>query len=530
MANIRFYDKDLWKLKTVIPSSQHPSFPAANTKDRWPQKPWRSLYGVGNGWGNFEITPDNNLLYFTESADWIIVDPGLEAWTTPTNLTNWAEYVDPSCALTQEAVDKHSGNWSCKLTSAMTPGQYSFISQNITLAAAVNYRITIWYRNDVPETNLFLYLYDTTYSKSLISTGLWQAGVAYITLPYSATWTSYSIDFVKDPGFVNYILAALSTMMNGSCFVDDFNLYPVIGHTATITPGYYNSDNLAVEIETQLEAEGSYDYSVYYDDTALKFVIEQVGGSLFELLYSEQIDAIWDTLGYTAIIDPGYDFIFTANEIRIHTYETLTISNADNEAIYGVFILNHNIQTVGDVKFQGSDDTFVTVPVDVSIAFGTNDRMCYIFTTPVYYGDLRVYINDRTNPDGYIEIGRVFVAYERYIEPRWGYGPKHARKWNDNSLLDFSDGGNPSSIIRYKGYSRAYDFDCVTQVIMDKLMEAFESIGETIPCIILTKPFTGDYSWASPEDNFIYARLAGYAPKRLAGDKWEIKLTVAEEV
>lgn len=529
MANIRFYDKDLWKTKTVTPTSQHPNFPAANTKDRWPQKPWRSLFGAGNGFGNFEITPDNNLLCFTEDADWLVTDPGLEAWTNPTDLTNWTEYKDASCSVDRESVDIHAGTYSCKLTSALVPGAYAYISQNINLTSTATHRITIWYRNAVAATNLYLYLYDTGLNVSLTAGGTWAVGISYITLPYSATWTSYTLDFVKNPAYANYTFAALSTMMNGSCYVDDMNIEPVIGHTATITPGYYNSDELAAEIETQMEAVGAGDYSIYYDDTNLKFVLEESIGILFEILLDETTDAIWDTIGFTGSTRPGYDFRFTADEIRIHTCEMLTIANADAEAIYGVFILGHNIQTTADVKFQGSTDSFVTIPVDVSLAFGTSNRMCYIFTTPIYHTDLRVYINDRTNPDGYIQIGRVYLAYSSYIEPRWGFAPKHPRKPDDNSLLDFSDGGQASSIVRYKAHSRTYDFDCITAAVFDQLMAAFDDIGETIPIIILTKPSTGNYTWSSPEDNFIYARLSKWAPKKFAGDKWEIKLDISEE-
>jgi len=57
-----------WDAGTVTASSEHPSFPAINTQQRWYKKPWRSKYGAGSSWGLFRITAAKCKIYFDEGG------------------------------------------------------------------------------------------------------------------------------------------------------------------------------------------------------------------------------------------------------------------------------------------------------------------------------------------------------------------------------------------------------------------------------------------------------------------------------
>lgn len=538
MSNVKIYPYDLWKKFAVNFTSQHPNFPASNTQDRWPQKPWRSRYGALTGFGNFDISASNNQLSFRERADLLTVDPELEIWTNPTTLTNWTCYKDPGFSLDREAVEIHEGTYSLKLTAGVGLANYCFISQNITIGAG-NHRISIWYKNAVAGKQLQIYLYDTAFNQSLIAGGTWQAGIHFIVLPNSLTWTKYEVDFVKHVSYSNYTLSVLCSQayhVSASAYVDEFFCGPYPKNTVSITPGFYNTDTLADEIETQMEASGAYDYEVTYDDVLHKFVIETSNGTdLFQLLYEETTNAIWTELGFTGVYDSLFDTSFTSDVVRIHTYEQIDIDCLTQQEVYAIFLLGVNFTTASYVKIQCSNDNFATIPIDSTITLATaGERMAIIFTSPILYRYFRVYIYDPGNSDGYVQIGRVFLAYKgqdttalSIVEPKRGYGPKGAGKVQDFSLIDSSDGGQRSSIVRYKDKSKTLDFDMIDNKSAWDLMT--DDLGVTIPAIVLYKPFTGNYLYNFPENNFVYARLGNPQWKRLSGLLWELKIDVNEE-
>lgn len=68
MQNIAFLYDNLWDGGSLLYSSQHPSFPAANTQQRLHTIPWRTRYGAGMAGGNFVISATNKFIDFDDGS------------------------------------------------------------------------------------------------------------------------------------------------------------------------------------------------------------------------------------------------------------------------------------------------------------------------------------------------------------------------------------------------------------------------------------------------------------------------------
>jgi hypothetical protein len=133
MANIELYYEDQWKLDDIYSvTSEHSNFPKENTKHRDIQREWRSQYGAGSGWGNFEIGSAKNKLYFKDSgsmartatitvgtydADILAaeIETQIEAVTPDDNFT--VEYLESGTNKNKFKITNHTGNFELTCTS-----------------------------------------------------------------------------------------------------------------------------------------------------------------------------------------------------------------------------------------------------------------------------------------------------------------------------------------------------------------------------------------------------------------------------
>ena len=540
MSNIKFYPYDLCKESPIAASSEQPNFPVENVQDRCIQKPWRSRYGAGSGWGNFDINNGNNKLYFRELASLINIDSDMEVWTNPTTLTNWTKGVDAGCSLDKEATEKHRGSYSAKFTNDAVAGHIVYVTQDVVLGTGgvTEYEMSIWYKSSTLGKTISIYIYDKLLNVSLNASGTWVPYITFIPLPTALAWTNHKIALTKHPTYVNYTMAVLTdSNIHGlaSSYFDEFELYPYNDFTATLSNGQYNADNLCTEISTQLDAAGAYTYTANYNDVTNKFEINSsLPASLFKLREQITTAAIWSTIGFTTGIETDWDYQFVGDEIRIHAYEYITISPGSFQTVFAIFLMNCNIQSSAYVKLQTSNDGFATTPIDASIVYGNNGNMALILTVPANALEFRVYLNDPSNPDGYLQIGRIFLAYQKQstaalsvVEPTWGFAPKGGRKQKDNSTFDQSDGGQASSIIRFKETSRQLSFEMIDNVSAFDLM--LLEVGQTIPVIAVLKPFNAGWDYLNPENNFRYVRMGAPAWKRIGGLIEGLTVDITEE-
>lgn len=353
MSNIQFSYTTFWDNYTVLYSSQHPNFPALNTKKRWKAKGWRSRYGNLSGWGTFVIDATNNKLYFDEGGGTL---------------------------------------------------------------------------------------------------------------------------------------------------------------TATITIGTYNADTLADEIETQLEAAGAHSYSIIYNDVTNKFELTDDTGT-FQLELTNTTNDIWDEIGFTSGADTAFLAEHISEELRIHTEEWISI-NGDAENVDIVFIPYSNVSATGTIKLQGSNDNFATIVWSVDLDSGSNYRFAKLPSSTVTQDDWRIYIQDKDNADGYIEVGRVWLGV--LFKPQIGVNPSLTDKPVDPSTLRFSEGRQAATIQRehYETFRRKFDHLLPADKVTFDLIK--ESRGTSRELVVLFKS-TDNTSlvYAEPETYgyYIYFKKFSYKTK-----------------
>ena len=293
---------------------------------------------------------------------------------------------------------------------------------------------------------------------------------------------------------------------------------------ATLTMGNYTPTTLAAEIETQLEATGAHNYTVEYLDTGLFRITDDT--LTVNLLLSNQTNAIWDTIGFTGVIDTGLLAVHTADELRIHTEDYLTVDCGAAILIYGVFVYVGNLTSSGVIKIQFSTDNFATISAEYTLVEG-DTCWAYTWNHGMTYRYWRIHVSDPTNPDCFVELGLVFLG--QYFEPTIGFRPKRTRNKDDNSLVSLSEGGQVSSIQRNKSMNWDYKFDLAEPKASWDAM--YELVGTSLALVVLEKPSNPESAaFTNPENNAYYVRFSSWKEKHLAGQRWGVDIGVKEEL
>jgi len=165
-----------------------------------------------------------------------------------------------------------------------------------------------------------------------------------------------------------------------------------------------------------------------------------------------------------------------------------------SRAVNCIGIFNHNLTSSATVTFEGNaTDVWTSPTVDESLTVATNSdgvvipRIGHFFTSDTlrYW---RVTIDDPTNPDGYIQIGR--IMFGTYYET--------TRDMSDDfrvEVLDPSEGAdNPGEVPIKSSLSRfrriRTSFEIIGQAETDKWDAIFERIGQEKPAMISWTPAT----------------------------------------
>lgn len=503
-------------LGTVTASSEHPSFPVENIQHRWFKKTWRSKYGAGSSWGLFRITTANQNLYFAEAIAG--ADSGMEAWTTPTNLTSWTENLAGTCTINQEATIKHAGSYSARFDVDASNND-CYLTQTQTLVAGAPCQLTIWYRNAAGKTCGW-YLRDSASNVYLKTDGTWDAAAQLNTLPDSnGAWASYTLTFNAHASYTSYRLALRRvSAASSSIYFDDCAVHPLL--TATIPAGDYDATTLCAEIKTQMEAAGALTYTVTYDDATNKFTI--AGSGSFYMLYSIQTNPIWNTIGFTATTNPGPAAAsFTSSVIRIHTSEFLYIDFGSTETVRLVSIFGHNLTSSATITCRYYSDAFVTL-VDSEVLTWHVKQIG--IRTGKSYRYMAIEISDPANTDTFIEVGVAWAGDASQLH--YGFGSERTKTPNDPSTISESEDGQASSIQLTRFDEWNYLFEAVEpNTDKAKLELIFETIGKSLPCFIVeAPPDSGDVG-----EDLMYVTFPEWEWTHIAGNYWSLALGVREE-
>lgn len=172
--------------------------------------------------------------------------------------------------------------------------------------------------------------------------------------------------------------------------------------TATITSGNYATPALlATQIQTQLNAVSS-NWTVTHETDAYldKFYFKLVRTTPATLILSNQVNSIWDTIGFVGAVDV-LGTSFDADETRNHTNEYVTVDFGYNAtvgfiALIGLIDEAFTFSSDARIRIRGNNvDDFTAAPLDVDLE--VTDRGAFKFlpdaTSPYRYW--RIDITDR---------------------------------------------------------------------------------------------------------------------------------------
>lgn len=193
--------------------------------------------------------------------------------------------------------------------------------------------------------------------------------------------------------------------------------------TATVAAAAYASSTaFFAAVKAALEAVGVANYTVSFDTTTgkVKILSDLSGGAtVFQLRWTDPASAdMAGILGFdTATNDTGAAF-YIADDLRIHTAEFLVWdlgipSNPKGFAAIGLRNRPLKITSGAVLKLQGcSTSNFAAPEYEADIPYFDNvlalEDPNGLHTSGLRYW--RLYIEDVSNPNGYVELGEVFLG------------------------------------------------------------------------------------------------------------------------
>lgn len=262
--------------------------------------------------------------------------------------------------------------------------------------------------------------------------------------------------------------------------------------TATITVGEYTTRNLmASAIQTALNAVSS-DFIVTWNSTAKRFVINRTGTFILKL--SNQVNAIWETIGFTNITDTASASAQSANEQRLHwPYEFIKIDFGyyPDIGFFGLIADSSkplNISPMASVIIEANTLDDFTSPA-VSFALTRSDRGVFKFfdDDDYNYRYWRVRIEDNF-AENEIEIGNLYLG--EYSKFKIHYNAQGAKNFlDDRSEISEAESGQLYSF--YKAPQRVYDsvlFEAFNRTEKDFLNDIFNRFGIGKPFYVSIDP------------------------------------------
>lgn len=290
--------------------------------------------------------------------------------------------------------------------------------------------------------------------------------------------------------------------------------------TATIAIADYSTTaTFLAAIKTALEAAGGSVYTVTQDSTSKKINIASDGaggGGLLELMWTDVLSIAAATLGYSTGADDTGGLTYTADDLKIHTSESIVFdfgvaSNPYAFALVGPRNDPLGISSSATFKLQGNEtdawtspsyDQTLTVYDDVISVFKASAD-AGLHTSALRYW--RIYIEDVSNSNNYVEFGSVFLG--QYFEPVRG----RVQFPFTSSFVDFSKNTTTisgSKIGEKRNQTEKFNLKWFGLTIADKetLDDHFADVGEANPFFISLDP-NAEFS----SDARLYVRNVKYS-------------------
>jgi hypothetical protein len=282
--------------------------------------------------------------------------------------------------------------------------------------------------------------------------------------------------------------------------------------TATIDSDEYSPDELATEIKAKMEAVGADIYTVSFNAGTGKWTITSDGVAL-ELRFgtgTHVATSLGTDLGFAASDYTGA-VTYTAAQIAIHNEEWVLIDLLTEDAIdsfalifdqmVGIKFTEEATLTLQANNTDSWDDPDVSQSLTIDENFST---VTHFFSSDQNYRYWRLKIIDPSNPNLYVELGKIYLTKATQL----GQGPEIGLKYsiNDLSKNTKNEYGHVYADIYPNQVTLDATFKALTQADMQTLANIYNRVGNTTPICIAHDPTETLFD---KDRFFVYGRLKG---------------------
>lgn len=311
--------------------------------------------------------------------------------------------------------------------------------------------------------------------------------------------------------------------------------------TATIAEGTYTSTALLLAaIKTAMEDVGASTYTWTVDTNTLKIKVSSNGlggGGILQMKWT-LCDDIADLLGFDDATDDTGALTYTADLLKIHSEEWIKwdfgiSSNPQAFVLIGARNAAIKISPTATIKLQGNETDIWTGPsYDQSITYDSEvmskfkaDANDGLHTEALRFWRLKIVDSD--NPNGYIEIGSLFLG--EFWEPtRGAIGFPFDAEYIDRSTTIFSEGGQTFTDIREKTEAFNLEWRGLTIAEKEVLDDIFDTFGVSIPFFVQIDP---DNAMSTDTNYLRYVKME-QAPRYqlLSPGNYSVSFRIREEL
>jgi hypothetical protein len=290
--------------------------------------------------------------------------------------------------------------------------------------------------------------------------------------------------------------------------------------TATLDLDDYDADELATEIETQMEAQTTDTFTVTYSQTSKKFLITNDTGT-FTLTCTNTTNATWDTIGYDTAANKTGSAGYTGDYVRIHSECGIEIANVNSTAfgITGCALVGLNLTSSYQIfklqRWTGSAWADVT---GGGFDYDSSRGCAIAMFNSVSQTKERILIRDWANSDYYVQIGGLICGDYEELSTWFDYG--FSENIEDTSSHQYSKQGYLNVVTGFFKNLKGVTYN-VMSADEAKLETVYEECGKRYPFV-----FVQDSD--DPENTMEYCIFSGRLSRR-GKDAYTKEITLAWE-
>lgn len=258
------------------------------------------------------------------------MDGGLNTWTSPTNLTFWAEVLAGSSTINREATEKIEGDYSCRFDVDASNSAVTIINNGyIILLPSERNKVVVWYKNSAAGKTGSILIRTDPPDFYLSSTATWGSSWNHIILPNSTVWTPFELDFNAHADHSTYRLSLRNAAAtSSSIYWDNMSIKKVGPPLINPSVGWVFGGDDYVDLTGLTDAGTSFSFSFWgysRDNTdPSKYIFDvETGRLVFAWSYG--------TAGKIAVHDGTWRDFGDSPSTHIWHYVTFALNSATSK-------------------------------------------------------------------------------------------------------------------------------------------------------------------------------------------------------